>query len=86
MRDSMEPWPGVCGSDVNSFCCHGLVLHSEFLVVFEKPNRSSFAFTFTHPTPPLCRLSVWLLQDLVMAFEMIIFALMFLKAFSYLGM
>jgi hypothetical protein len=33
---------------VNSFCCYGLVyIPSGFLVVFEKPNRSSFAFAFT---------------------------------------
>jgi hypothetical protein len=40
-------WPpviAVSGSDVNSFCCYGLVssLPAGFLVVFEKPNRSSF--------------------------------------------
>jgi hypothetical protein len=29
----------VVGSDVNSLCCYG------FLVVFEKPNQSSFTFT-----------------------------------------
>jgi hypothetical protein len=33
-RGMCDTW--ISGSDVNSFCCHGLV------VVFEKPHRSSF--------------------------------------------
>ncbi len=36
----------VYSSDGNSLCCYGLSsTPSGFLVVFEKPNRSSFAFT-----------------------------------------
>ncbi len=45
-RGMYDTW--ISGSDVNPFCCYGLVLiPSGFLVVFEKPNRSSFTFTFT---------------------------------------
>ncbi len=41
----------ISGSDVNSFCCYGLVyLLDSWYLVFEKPNRSSFTFTFTPVT------------------------------------
>jgi hypothetical protein len=37
----------ISGSHVNSFCCYGLrSFPSGFLVVLEKPNRSSFTSTF----------------------------------------
>ncbi len=44
----------VSGSDVNSFCCYGLVKPSGFLVVLEKPTRSSCTCTFTRT----CKLRV----------------------------
>jgi hypothetical protein len=46
IRGMYDTW--ISGSDVNSFCCYGLCsIPSGFLVVFEKPNRSSFTFTIT---------------------------------------
>jgi hypothetical protein len=59
-RGMYDTW--ISGSDVNSFCC----IPSGFVVVFEKPNRSSFTFTVTSAlaavrwhtqTPPLFTLS-----------------------------
>jgi hypothetical protein len=48
IRGMYDTW--ISGCDVNYFCCYGLALSipSGFLAVFEKPNRSSFTFTFTH--------------------------------------
>ncbi len=37
-RGMYDTW--ISGSDVNPFCCYGLVYL--FWIVFEKPNRSSF--------------------------------------------
>jgi hypothetical protein len=48
----------ISGSDVNSFYCDDLFsVPSGFLVVFEKPYRSSFAFTF-HSSLSLSAVSV----------------------------
>ncbi len=45
IRGMYDTW--ISGSDVNSFLLLWLSIPSGFLVVFEKPNRSSFTFTFT---------------------------------------
>jgi hypothetical protein len=48
-RGMYDTW--ISGSDVDSFCCYGLVyLLDSWYLVFEKPSRSSYTFTHMQPT------------------------------------